>query len=176
LKSWMNWILLLVIVHMIAMHSLIFELGSRWEAEKPQTGNTSRNNNQPSCLKVSDFYSVHLTTYFLAASGDGEVDPHDKAKRYMQVCDRIPGTGKVIFTVDLMEQDAREMPVGLSLSRYDSDGRLVPVKELAPGLYPRGVLTLDLVIAERGKYILKAAFGDAKSKDDIIEMPVFAGL
>ncbi|MCI0597928.1 MAG: hypothetical protein L0Y60_00130 [Beijerinckiaceae bacterium] len=172
----MNWILLLVIVHMIAVHSLIFVLGSRWEAERQQTGNTSRNNNQPSCLKVSDFYSVHLTTYFLASAGDDGTDPKVNSKQFMQVCDRIPGTGKVVFTVDLMEQDARDMPVALSLSRYDSEGRLVPVKELAPGLHPRGVLTLDSVIAERGKYLLKVAFGDARSKDDVIEMPVFAGL
>ncbi|MCI0465922.1 MAG: hypothetical protein L0Y57_02795 [Beijerinckiaceae bacterium] len=176
MKSWMSWIILLVIVHMLAVHSLLFVQGSRWEAEKPQTGNTSKDNNQPSCLKVSDFYSVHLTTYFLAAGGGGEADSDGKAKPYMQLCDRIPGTGKVIFTVDLMEQDARDMPVALSLSRYDAEGRLVPVKEQAPGLHPRGVLTLDSVITERGKYLLRVAFGGAKSKDDIIEMPVFAGL
>ncbi|MCI0467628.1 MAG: hypothetical protein L0Y57_11580 [Beijerinckiaceae bacterium] len=176
MKSWMSWIILVVIVHMFAVHSLIFVQGSRWEAERPQTGNTSRNNNQPSCLKVSDFYSVHLTTYFLAGGGEGETDAEGRAKPYIQLCDQIPGTGKVIFTVDLMEQDARDMPVALSLSRYDAEGRLVPVKELAPGLHPRGVLTLDSVIAERGKYLLRVDFGGAKTKDGIIEMPVFAGL
>ncbi|HUB64991.1 MAG TPA: hypothetical protein VL996_11225 [Methylocella sp.] len=131
--------------------------------------------NLPSCLKVSDFYSVHLTTFFLAAGLDDDSDPREKAMRYNQYCDRIPGAGKVIFTVDLMEQDARDQSVVLSLSQYDSGGQLTLVKALPPNLHPHGVLTLDTAILERGKYLLKLAFGKAKSKDEIIEMPILVG-
>ena len=131
--------------------------------------------NQPSCLKVSDFYAVQLTTYFLPTAADDDSDPKDKAWRYIQYCDRIPGTGKVVFTVDLMEQDARDQFVVLSFSRYDSAGHLALVKALPADLHPRGVLTLDTAIAERGKYLLKVAFGKARTKDEIIEMPILVG-
>ena len=43
---------------------------------------------------------------------------------------------------------------------------------LPPDLHPRGVLTLETSIAEAGKYLLKVAFGEGKTKDDIIEMPI----
>jgi hypothetical protein len=178
MKPWLNWALFmmvfLVIVHSIVVNSRMYLAGSRWQAGR-QIGNTAQNKNQPSCLKVSDFYSVHLTTYFLAATGLGDMDPKDKAKRHIQVCDRIPGTGQVVFTVDLMEQDTRGVPVGFSLSRYDTGGRLVLVKEASREVHPRGVLTLDAAIAEQGKYLLKVAFGEAKTKDDIIEIPVLVG-
>lgn len=178
MKSWLNWALFmmvfLVVIHSIIVNSRMYLAGSRWQAAR-QMNNTAKNNNGPSCLKVSDFYSVHLTTYFLAATGLGDIDPKDKAKRYMQACDRIPGTGQVVFTVDLMEQDSRGLRVGVSLSRYDTGGRLVLVKEASRDVHPRGVLTLDTAIAEQGKYLLKVAFGEAKTKDDIIEIPVLVG-
>jgi len=59
---------------------------------------------------------VHLTTFFLAASENGG-ETKDKTKRYMPYCDRIPGTGQVIFTIDLMEQDARDLGVAISFSK-----------------------------------------------------------
>jgi len=173
LDSRLNWILFAVVVLLIGGNSIMF-LYPRWQASMPPRA-PSEGKNQASCLKTSDFYSVHLTTYFLATAGDGHEDPKDKAERYAQYCDRIPGTGKVIFTVDLMEQDTRNLSVALSLSQYDSGGKLALVKELPPEVHPRGVLTLTVPIVERGKYLLKVAFGNAKSKDDIIEMPILVG-
>jgi hypothetical protein len=170
----MNWILFAVLALLIGGNLMIF-LYPLWQVIRLKE-EQSRAKNQPSCLKTSDFYSVHLTTYYLAASGDGALDPKEKAKRrYDPYCDRIPGTGQVMFTVDLMEQDTRKMPVALSLSQYSSEGRLALVKGLPPSLHPGGVLTLDVPIAERGKYLLKVVFGAAKSKDDIIEMPILVG-
>jgi hypothetical protein len=169
----LNWILVAVVVLLIGVNSMIF-LYPLWQANRPKR-DPLEGKNQASCLKVRDFYSVHLTTYFLAAIGEGEADPKDKAKRYDQYCDKIPGTGKVIFTVDLMEQDARNLSVVLSLSQYDSRGKLELVKELPPNPHPRGVLTLDVPIVKQGKYLLKVAFGQAKTKDDVIEMPILVG-
>ena len=126
----------------------------------------------PPCLKVSDFYSVHLTTFYLPTALDDDADPREKAMRYKQFCDHIPGPGRVIFTVDLMEDDTRDQSVQLSLSRYDQDGHLALVKLLPPNLHPHGVLTLETSIAEAGRYLLKVAFGDAKTQDDVIEMPI----
>jgi hypothetical protein len=173
MDSRLNWVLFAFVVLLIGGNSLMF-LYPRWQASR-LARDPSEGKNQSSCLKTSDFYSVHLTTYFLAAAGDGREDRKAKAERYSQYCDRIPGAGKVIFTVDLMEQDTRNLSVALSLLQYDSEGRLALVKELPRDVHPRGVLTLDVPIVERGKYLLKAAFGEAKSKDDVIEMPILVG-
>ena len=160
--------IIVVIVSMVVLYP-------QWQALRQMRGLSSVDKNQPSCLKVSDFYAVQLTTYFLPTAADDDSDPKDKAWRYIQYCDRIPGTGKVVFTVDLMEQDARDQSVVLSFSRYNSAGHLALVKALPADLHPRGVLTLDTAIAERGKYLLKVAFGKARTKDEIIEMPILVG-
>lgn len=173
LKRRLNWSLSNWRPISLAAASMIF-LYPQWQTLW-RMSDSSEGKNLPSCLKVTDFYSVHLTSYFLPAALDDDSDPREKAMRYNQFCDRIPDTGKVIFTVDLMEQDARDQSVVLSLSRYTPEGQLMPVKTLPPNLHPRGVLTLDTPIAERGKYLLKVAFGEAKTKDDIIEMPIIVG-
>ena len=160
--------IIVVIVSMVVLYP-------QWQALRQMRGLSSVDENQPSCLKVSDFYAVQLTTYFLPTAADDDSDPKDKAWRYIQYCDRIPGTGKVVFTVDLMEQDARDQFVVLSFSRYDSAGHLALVKALPADLHHGRVLTLDTAIAERGKYLLKVAFGKARTKDEIIEMPILVG-
>ena len=157
----------------LAALSMIF-LYPQWQTLW-QMSQSSEGKNMPSCLKVSDFYSVHLTTYFLSTAADGDSGQKGKAMRYSQYCDRIPDTGKVIFTVDLMEQDARDQSVMLSFSRYNHQGQPTLVMALPANLHPRGVLTLNTAIMERGKYLLKAAFGEGKTKDDIIEMPILVG-
>ena len=174
MKFWLIVIFCVLAAHMLVVHSLLRKSGLQWEAAM-QANNSSRNNNQHSCLKVSDFYSVHLTTYFLSATDSGVEGPQPTTRKYDQFCDRIPGGGFAVFAVDLMEQDARETQVSLSFSQYDSQGQLKLVKELPPNLHPRGTLTLDAPIQERGKYLLKVAFGEAKSKDEVIEMPIMVG-
>lgn len=174
MKFWVIAIFCFLAAHMLVVHSLVRKSGLQWEASM-QANNSSRNNNQHSCLKVSDFYSVHLTTYFLSAGDSGVEGPQNTARKYDQFCDRIPGGGFAVFAVDLMEQDARETQVSLSFSQYDSQGQLKLVKELPANPHPRGTLTLDIPIQERGKYLLKVAFGEAKSKDDVIEMPIMVG-
>ena len=82
---------------------------------------------------------------------------------------------KFFFTVDLMEQDAREQSVTLSFWQYNPQEQLTLVKALPANLHPRGVLTLDAHIMERGKYLIKLAFGKAKTKDDMIEIPILVG-
>ena len=68
---------------------------------------------KPFCLKVSDFYSVHLTTFYLPTALDGDADPREKAT-LQAILRSHTGPGKVIFTVNLMEEDARDQSVQLS--------------------------------------------------------------
>jgi hypothetical protein len=130
--------------------------------------------NEPSCLKTSDFFAVHLTTHF-ATADDGKADPRKKALEYVPYCDKVPGPGQAVFTVDLMEKDARNQSVGLSFFKIDSGGKLALVKALPSSRNPSGVLTMDVPLTERGKYLLEVAFGAARTADDKIKMPILVG-
>jgi hypothetical protein len=127
------------------------------------------------CLKVSDFYSARLTTYFLADSDDNAGGPVDDMSKYDEYCDRVPGTGKVIFSVTLIEEDVRGMPVALSFYRYAQDGGLQQLAALPSNPHPAGFMTLDSPVDHRGKYLLRLAFGEGKSKEDLIDMPISVG-
>lgn len=142
---------------------------------KPVRDPTNGEHPVSECLKVSDFYSVQLTTYFLADSYESAGGPTDDTTRYDEYCDQVPGTGRVIFSVVLMEKDARDESVVLSFSRYEPKGELTLLNALPPNPHPRGILALDATVAHPGKYLLRLAFGAAKNKEDIIEMPISVG-
>lgn len=127
------------------------------------------------CLGVSDFYSVHLTTYFLPDSAASAGGPTDDMTKYDEYCDRVPGTGKAIFSVTLMENEARNEAVALTFFQYDSTGALKQLSAIPSTPRPSGFATLDAVVAHKGRYLLKVAFGEAKNKEDIIEMPILVG-
>lgn len=127
------------------------------------------------CLGVSDFYSVHLTTYFLPDSEESAGGPTDDLSKYAEYCDRVPGTGKLIFSITLMEKDARNESVALSFYQVDTDGGLKQINALPSRPRSSGFVTLDANVAHKGKYLLKLAFGEAKNAEDTIEMPIFVG-
>jgi len=84
--------------------------------------------NEPSCLKVSDFYSVHLTTFFLAAA---KTAGRQKTKQ-SDTCPIVTGSRNRAgnFTIDLMEQDARDLGVAIRSRNNDSKGQLALLKEV----------------------------------------------
>jgi hypothetical protein len=127
------------------------------------------------CLQVSDFYSVHLTTYFLADSSENAGGATDDLRKYSEYCNQVPGTGKVIFALTLMEKEVRNEPVALSFYKYAPNGELQLLNELPSKSYPSGMISIEGRIDHSGKYLLKAAFGEAKNKEDTIEMPITAG-
>lgn len=127
------------------------------------------------CLKVSDFYSARLTTYFLADSDDNAGGAIDDMSRYSELCDRVPGTGRAIFSVTLMEEDVRSLPVGLSFYKLDQKGARELLNSVPAKPHPAGFVTLDSPLSHRGKYLLELAFGEGKSAEDKIEMPISVG-
>ncbi|PWB82140.1 MAG: hypothetical protein C3F11_13100 [Methylocystaceae bacterium] len=127
------------------------------------------------CLGVSDFYSAHLTTYFLADSDESAGGPTDDLTKYAEYCDRVPGTGRVIFSVTLMEKDARNEPIAISFHQTDSAGGLEEINALPPKRYPSGMLSVETTVAHKGKYVLRLAFGEARNKEDVIDMPILVG-
>jgi hypothetical protein len=127
------------------------------------------------CLGVSDFYSVHLTTYFLADSEENAGGTVDDLRRYDEYCDRVPGTGKVIFSVTFMEKEVRKERVGFSFFQTEASGELKEISSLPPKTYPSGMFSADTTIGHKGKYILRIAFGEGKAKEDLIDMPILVG-
>lgn len=127
------------------------------------------------CLGVTDFYSVHLTTYFLADSADSAGGATDDMSKYDEYCDRVPGTGKVIFSITLMEKEARGEPVALAFYQQGPEGALKELNALPSKSYPSGFATLEATVSHKGNYVLKAAFGEARNKEDTIEMPILVG-
>lgn len=146
-----------------------------WKAHTLKPAEKAGDRTISECLGVSDFYSVHLTTYFLPDSHESAGGPTDDLSKYDEYCDRVPGTGKVIFSVTLMEKDARNESVALSFYQYDSEGGLKQVNALPSHPHSSGFVTLDAIVAHKGKYLLKVAFGEAKNAEDVIEMPIFVG-
>lgn len=145
-----------------------------WKAHAPKPAVKAGDRTASECLGVSDFYSAHLTTYFLADSAESAGGPTDDMSKYDEYCDRVPGTGKVIFAVTLMEKEARNESVALTFYE-DAEGGLKQLAALPSNPRPSGMLTLDATVAHKGKYVLKLAFGEAKNAEDVIEMPIFVG-
>lgn len=127
------------------------------------------------CLKVSDFYSARLTTYFLGDSDESAGGAIDDLSKYDEYCDRVPGTGRVIFSVTLMEEDVRSQPVALSFYKLDAKGARELISSLPSKARSAGFVTLDGRVDHKGKYLLELAFGEGKSKEDVIEMPISVG-
>ncbi|MBM3562119.1 MAG: hypothetical protein FJX16_09350 [Alphaproteobacteria bacterium] len=146
-----------------------------WKAHTLQPAVKAGDRTISECLGVSDFYSVHLTTYFLPDSDESAGGATDDLSKYDEYCDRVPGTGKVIFSVTLMEKEARNESVALSFYQVQSDGGLKEINAIPAGPRTSGFVTLDASVAHKGKYLLKLAFGEAKNAEDTIEMPIFVG-
>lgn len=182
----LNLMLFIGIVALVGVNGAVFTYGSwgpglrqymddYWKAHVLKPAEKAGDRTISECLGVSDFYSAHITTYFLADSDKSWGGATDDMSKYDEYCDRLPGTGKVIFAVTLMEKEARGESVALSFHAYQPDGTLKELAALPPKPHGSGMLTLDSTVAHKGKYLLRLAYGEAKNKEDIIEMPIAAG-
>lgn len=154
---------------------LVQEWDDYWKQKLNKPAEKAGDRTISDCLQVSDFYSVHLTTYFLADSADSAGGATDDLRKYAEYCNHVPGTGKVIFALTLMEKEVRNEAVALSFYKYDAKGELQLLNEVPSKNYPSGMISIGGTIEHAGKYLLKAAFGEAKNREDVIEMPITAG-
>lgn len=155
--------------------ALVQEWDDYWKQKLNKPAEKAGDRTISDCLQVSDFYSVHLTTYFLADSSDNAGGATDDLRKYAEYCNHIPGTGKVIFALTLMEKEVRNDPVALSFYKYDTKGELQLLNESPSRAYPSGMISIGGTIEHAGKYLLRAAFGEAKNKEDTIDMLITAG-
>ena len=182
----LNLILFVAIVLLVGVNGVVFSYGFWGPAFKQYMDDFVKTHTlKPAekagdrtiseCLGVTDFYSVHLTTYFLADSSESAGGATDDLSKYEDYCDRVPGTGKAIFSITLMEKEARGEPVALNFFQVDAQGALKELNASPSKPRPSGFATIDGTLAHKGKYLLRVAFGEAKNKEDTIEMPITVG-
>lgn len=182
----LNFILFMGILLLVGVNGVVFSRGwwgpvvnqrieEFWKAHTLKPAEKAGDRTISECLGVSDFYSVHLTTYFLADSSENAGGAVDDLSKYAEYCDRVPGTGKLIFSITLMEKEARSDAVAMEVYSEEPDGTLKLMNALPSKPRPSGFATLDATASHRGKYLLKVLFGEAKNKEDMIEMPIHVG-
>lgn len=130
------------------------------------------------CLVANDFYAVHFTAL---QEGRQEGEQTD----FVKYCQEIPRPGRTYLTLDLLDRDVRNMPVGLRVveEEFASDGRLPKEKrtlaEVPSKVYKNGTAEIHADIAEPGHYAVIAVFGendDFVSEDDRLRVPFSVGL
>lgn len=130
------------------------------------------------CLAANDFYAVHFTAL---QEGRHEGEQTD----FIKYCREIPKPGKTYLTLDLLDRDARRMPVSLRVVEEDlgEDGRLAKEKrtlvETLPTVYKSGTAEIQANITEPGHYAVIAVFGENDgfiSEDDRLRIPFSVGI
>ena len=137
-----------------------------WGAQAPDT------KQKLTCLVANDFYIVHFTSY-LEPVGGGTAD---RKKAFKSYCQDLPRLGKAYLTIDLMDRDARGQPVGVKVMEMVKDGQPVVLTEVAPKVYPNGVVEAQTVFDKAGTYSVNLAFDDAMSDEDVLKIPLRVGL
>lgn len=125
------------------------------------------------CLVANDFYVAHLTSYI--QTEPSAADPK-RAEAFRPYCRSIPAAGRLVFSFDLVDREARKVPVALAVLKYGADGSKTVIKEQPAAAYPAGVAAITADIPEAGRYGLKLAFGEGRSADEVIETPIAVGL
>lgn len=128
------------------------------------------------CLISTDFYIVHFTAF---QPKEGETDPKERFRPY---CRELPEIGKSYLTVDLVDQDARQMPVGLRLVEEEIGAEPNEVKQVrtlleVPGkVYNTGVVSTEATFDKPGRYALLVDIGEAVAEEDTVRIPLRVGL
>lgn len=125
------------------------------------------------CLVANDFYVVHLTTYVQTETA--AADPK-RAEAFRPYCRSVPKTGAITFSFDLVDKEARKLPIALSVFKTGSGGDKTLVKEQPAAVYAAGVAQVTANLTEAGMYSVKLAFGEGKATDEVMEVAIVVGL
>jgi len=133
------------------------------------------------CIIANDFYAVHFSTYLQPVKGEPPADP--KAA-FVPFCQKIPHSGKMFFTADLIDRDIRTIPIGIRLVEIEKTGNPAPddireirnVMEIPSKLYPRGAVEVQADIDKDGDYLLYLLINEAVEEDDKFRIPLEVGV
>lgn len=133
------------------------------------------------CIIANDFYAVHFSAYLQPSKE--ELSPENKAA-FLPFCQKIPRSGKMFFTADLIDRDIRATPIGIKLVEVEKTGQKAPddlrelrtIVEIPPKLYPRGAVEAQADVDKNGDYVLYFLIGDAIEEDDRFRVPLEVGV
>jgi hypothetical protein len=131
------------------------------------------------CLVANDFYIVHFTSYLEPLAGE-----KDPKKIFKQHCQDLPRVGKAYLGIDLMDMDARGLPVGVKVVEVqegerpkDAQKNVQPVLlDIAPKVYESGVVEVQSTFDKPGLYSVNLAFDAGVSDEDVLKIPLRVGL
>lgn len=99
---------------------------------------------EDACRLKIGMYFMHFTGYQPELTGAQEF------------CEDIPKTGRIVVTMDMIDDALRAMPVSVRIIRDTGDeSQLDPltVMYVAPRLYPNGSVSFEHMFGEPGKFI-----------------------
>ncbi len=122
------------------------------------------------CLVASDFYIVHLTAF-----QNPKNDSSAQALRgaFSSFCQEIPATGQTFISMDLLDRDARQLPVEIRVvEAAESMGTgewtdIETIARVAPRVYKNGVAEVVVDFKRPGNYAVKLMVGDDRFADEI---------
>lgn len=127
------------------------------------------------CLIVNDFYAVHFSAMQHGRKADA-------AREFEKYCQTIPTVGQTFLTLDLLDRDARNLPIRLRVVQEEigSDGTpklLKTLSEVPARIYKNGTLDTKVDITAPGHYALIAEIGDDLiTEDDRLRIPFSVAL
>lgn len=140
------------------------------QASSQITGQSQSPGRGLDCLVASDFYSVHLTAFQNPKKASSE-----KALRgaFSSYCQDIPATGQTFISMDLLDRDARQLPVEIRVVEIaksvgaDAWTEVETLARVAPQVYKNGVVEVAVDFERSGHYAVKLLVGGEMFADEI---------
>jgi hypothetical protein len=139
------------------------------------------------CLITNDFYAVHFSAYLKPSQDKEGLSAENREALLRPYCQELPNTGKAFFAADLIDRDVRKTPISIRLVELEKTGKddtkadsfkeIHTILEVAPKLYPRGVVEAQADLNTNGYYALYLLIGgdEAISEDDKLRIQFHVG-
>lgn len=134
-------------------------------------------------LITNDFYATYFSVYIEPEDIENETDNGV----FKPFCQAISRTGTAFFTADLVDEDLREIPIGIRLVEQELIGEdeylaqsfkdIRTLSEVRPKLYPQGTIEMQAELDKKGYYALYLDIGgeDVLFEDDRLRIPLHVG-
>lgn len=149
---------------------LAITLSLAYKIDPRVTINNFFNDNNDDCIFHSDFYIVRFSAYYDPGKSIANTDYFDK------FCHKIPDTGPTVIVIDLLDDDARDLPVKIKFVQLGED--------LAKGKYKSvihqsehkklstGFIKSKINFLYEGEYAALIEIGQQNSLDyDVVTIP-----
>lgn len=135
-------------------------------------GRTNYSGASMKCLVANDFYAVHFSAMQI---GRQSGEPSD----YMKYCQEVPVTGLTFLTLDMLDRDARALPLALKVVQEELDANGQPntqkvLVEVPAKIYKNGSADTKYEFTQPGHYAVIAEFGEPDgmlTEDDRLRVP-----